>query len=291
MAYRFDWAFPRENHINILEMIVVHRLIKGLVLEKMKARVVSFIDSNVCRCSLGKGRSSSRALTSVLRRINALLIAAGLWLVTPFMPTRLNCADDPTRLAKLRPPLPPLGVHQLSREMIFECACLPRQLRWASGWVRITIRLIGFRCMEFGDKSEFRRHGPISSKGYPGEGPAFMPIPDGFRQWANSFTCFSLWIFSFSHLPSPIWTFVRCSDHNPVWTSVPPHSLQAGKSRLLPRPSFHFGRCRRCHGWTRASKCRRFSEKRTTSEVWTASCWESCPPQDNAASNGVSGRF
>ena len=97
--------------------------------------------------------------------------------------------------------------------------------------------------MEFGDKSEFRRHGPISSKGYPGEGPAFMPIPDGFRQWANSFTCFSLWIFSFSHLPSPIWTFVRCSDHNPVWTSVPPHSLQAGKSRLLPRPSFHFGRC------------------------------------------------
>ena len=127
LAYRFDWAFPRENHINILEMKVVHRLIKGLVLEKMKARVVSFIDSNVCRCSLGKGRSSSRALTSVLRRINALLIAGGLWLVTPFMPTRLNCADDPTRLAKLRPPLPPLGVHQLSREMIFECACLPRQ--------------------------------------------------------------------------------------------------------------------------------------------------------------------
>lgn len=46
--------------------------------------------------------------------------------------------------------------------------------------------------------------------------------------------------FSFPHLP--IWTFVRCSDHSPVWTSVPPHSLQAGLSRLPSRPSFHFGR-------------------------------------------------
>lgn len=244
---KYDWAFPKENHINILEMKVVHRLIKGLVMEKMKARVVSFIDSNVCRCCLGKGRSTSRALTSVLRRINTLLIAGGLWLVTPFMPTRLNSADDPTRLVELRPPLPSLGVHQLSRELIFKCACLPRTRRWASGWVRITIRLIGFSCIEFGDKSKFRRRGPImdfdSTLGYPGEGPVLMPISDGFRQWASCFISSLHWFSSSSFPYPPIWTFVRCFDHNPVWTSVPPRSLQAGLSRLPSRPSFHFGRC------------------------------------------------
>ncbi len=197
---KYDWAFGSESHINLLELRAVLRLVLGLVLERRKVRVVSFIDSNVCRCAIGKGRSSSRALSSILRRLNALLVAGGIWIVNPYMPTRLNAADDPTRCCALREPLPSLGISSMSREEIFQCARLPRTRRWASGWMRLTILLVGFDCMAYGDKSRYRSYGPLmdfdSTLGFPGEGPLFpslhawifasslsFPTSDRFRQW------------------------------------------------------------------------------------------------------------
>ena len=199
---KYDWSFGCTSHINLLELRAVLRLVLGLVLEKKKTRVVSFIDSHVCRCALGKGRSSSRALTSILRRVNVLMIAGGIWMVNPYMPTRLNAADDPTRCHSLRAPLPEAGLSNLSREELFQCALLPRTRRWASGWIRLTIRLIGFGCIDFGDKTRYRNHGPLigfdATLGYPGEGPSSLPsltlIPplefvlstsDGLRQWTS----------------------------------------------------------------------------------------------------------
>ena len=184
---KHDWAFQKESHINLLELRVVLKLVRSLVLEKAKVRVVSFIDSNVCRCALGKGRSSSRAISSVLRRINTLLICGGIWIVTPYMPTRLNAADDPTRLCPLREPLEPLGLSTLTREEIFSCARLPRTKRWASGWIRLTIALIGICCTFFGEKSVYRRQRPLmdfdATLGFPGEGPPPSSLLDGFQSW------------------------------------------------------------------------------------------------------------
>ena len=187
---KHDWAFLNESHINLLELRVVLRLVKSLVLEKTKSRVVSFIDSNVCRCALGKGRSSSRAISSILRRINTLLVCGGIWIVTPYMPTRLNAADDPTRLCPLREPLDSLGLSGLSRREIFSCARLPRTKRWASGWIRLTIALIGFGCTFYGEKTVYRRHRPLldfdATLGFPGEGPPPSSFPDGLRSWTCS---------------------------------------------------------------------------------------------------------
>ena len=220
---KHDWAFRRESHINLLELRVVLRLVRSLVLEKAKARVVSFIDSNVCRCALGKGRSSSRAISSVLRRVNTLLICGGIWMVTPYMPTRLNAADDPTRLCPLREPLEPIGLSSLSRAEIFSCARLPRTKRWASGWVRFTIALIGAGCTFFGDKTTYRRHGPLldfdATLGSPGEGPPPSTPSDGFRPWTSA------------HLSPP-----ARSDHN----LRPPLPCLIGKPACLVLPL-------RCH--------------------------------------------
>ena len=184
---RNDWAFKQESHINLLELRVVLRLVLSLVLEKRSTRVVSFIDSNVCRCALGKGRSSSRAISSILRRLNTYLIAGGIWMVNPYMPTRLNAADDPTRLCSLRQPLIPIGLSELPRSLLFECAKLPRTRRCASGWVRLTILLIGIRCVSYGDKTKYRCHGPSmdfdSTMGFPGEGPFELPICYGLSAW------------------------------------------------------------------------------------------------------------
>ena len=212
---KYDWSFGCVSHINLLELRAVLRLVLGLVMEKKKTRVVSFIDSNVCRCALGKGRSSSRALTSILRKVNVLMVAGGIWMVTPYMPTRLNAADDPTRCHGLRAPLPEAGLPELSPEEIFQCALLPRTRRWASGWVRLTILLIGFGCICFGDKSRYRNHGPLvdfdATLGYPGEGPwtlftkaltfcldFVLSTSDRFRQW----NCYSP-SFTIPH-PAPL---------------------------------------------------------------------------------------
>jgi len=49
---KYDWAFNKESHINLLEMRSVLRLVMGILAEKRKVRMVSFIDSNVCRCAI-----------------------------------------------------------------------------------------------------------------------------------------------------------------------------------------------------------------------------------------------
>ena len=59
-------------------------------------RVASFLDSAVCRGALSKGRSSSKALQPGLRRVCAVSVAA-FYPAWTSPPTRLNCADDPTR--------------------------------------------------------------------------------------------------------------------------------------------------------------------------------------------------
>ena len=47
--------------------------------------------------AMAKGRSSSRALNSILRRLNALRLAAGLSVVVGYVNTLENPADKPSR--------------------------------------------------------------------------------------------------------------------------------------------------------------------------------------------------
>lgn len=103
-----SWAFKRKQQINLLELKSVEKLVEK-VAKRAPKRVVCLVDSNVSRGALGKGRSASRALTAVLRRIAAMQVAFAVYLTTPFCPTRLNVADDPTRARPLRAPVPGLG--------------------------------------------------------------------------------------------------------------------------------------------------------------------------------------
>ena len=50
------------------------------------------------------------------------MIVGGLYGVTPFVPTRLNVADDPTRDRQPRPPCPGLGSRSWSRSQLFALA-------------------------------------------------------------------------------------------------------------------------------------------------------------------------
>ena len=85
-----SWRWPKPVHINILEASAYYRLLRSIALETSGLRFASLIDSNVARCAIAKGRSSSRALASVLDRIGAICIAFDLHGALPLCPTRLD---------------------------------------------------------------------------------------------------------------------------------------------------------------------------------------------------------
>lgn len=145
-----------------------------------------------------KGRTSSLGLGPSLRRFCAISVAAALYFSIPFVPTRLNCADDPTRMTALRPPSGSFDVSSWSLDELRLLLGLPRLRRWASNWARLLLSLCGPALLLLRDRSTYRRSScpslwfgegqdswvsvadtmhPLdfdSTLGYPGEGP---------RQW------------------------------------------------------------------------------------------------------------
>ncbi|CAJ1398946.1 unnamed protein product [Effrenium voratum] len=102
-----SWSWRGRSHINILEAAAVYRLLTHVARKGCKVRLVNLVDSHVALSAIGKGRSPSRGLTPILRRIAAVQLAAGLYPVFPFVPTRLNPGDAPTRDYEVPAPLPP----------------------------------------------------------------------------------------------------------------------------------------------------------------------------------------
>jgi len=196
------WSFRKRSHINLLEEASLLRLCQKLARHHSALRVVAMLDSNVCRCATAKGRSSSRGLSQVLRKVSAICFAAGLYLCVPFCPTRLNVADDPTRDQIVRAALPGLDLDAWDNEALFKLAALPKMKRWASNWTVLVLKVLGSRCLFLSDRSVFRR-GALCNRaaqampfikmefdatlGFPGEGPMdFPPI-----SWLSSFFKFA----------------------------------------------------------------------------------------------------
>ena len=180
------WDFKKQSHINLLEESCVLRLLQDLAKLRVPLRVVNLVDSFVVRGATSKGRSSSLGLSTVLRKVSSMQVAAALYLTLPFVPTRLNPSDDPTREVELRSALDGLELEKWDTASIYKLARLPPTRRWASNWVRLLIRIFGQDCLCWSDRSIFRqslnaqernRAWPLdfgACLGFPGEGPGFL---------------------------------------------------------------------------------------------------------------------
>ena len=152
-----SWTFRRPAHINVLEFSVLEKLAIDLVEQGISRRVVSLADSFVVSAAAAKGRTSSYGLAPVLRRYNALCVAGGLYFNVPFVPTRLNCSDDPTRDCPLRSKSGSFDISKLSPSDQYRVAALPKLRRWCSNWLHLVLSLVGPRCLVWSDRSVFRQ--------------------------------------------------------------------------------------------------------------------------------------
>ena len=101
----WNWAivngFPWKHkaHINALEMHATLNAIKWRARNKhhLHKRFLHLIDSQVCAAILTKGRTGSRRLRGVLKKINALILTCGFSPCYCFVHTDDNPADVPSR--------------------------------------------------------------------------------------------------------------------------------------------------------------------------------------------------
>ena len=101
---RRRWRWKRRGHITLLETEVVSAWIReSAEKDHGPRRLLGLADSRASLGSILKGRSASVALHAALQRSNACLLATGSQVAMCFAPTRLNVADDPTRLQEVRP--------------------------------------------------------------------------------------------------------------------------------------------------------------------------------------------
>ena len=115
------------------------------------------VDSHVAKGAASKGRTASLGLGSILRRVNAHLVASSIFLCVPYVPTRLNPADDPTRDREVRAPTRGFSVQNWSDDHILDLLALPPTRRWASNWVRLVLLQLGPEVMSLAKRNLYRQ--------------------------------------------------------------------------------------------------------------------------------------
>jgi site-specific DNA-cytosine methylase len=97
-SWRFSHTFGKE-HINVLEMRAFLHALQWRLRNphNVRTRFFHLLDSQVCLGILAKGRTASRKMTPVMRRVSALLLVSGCVAFSGWVQTECNPADKPSR--------------------------------------------------------------------------------------------------------------------------------------------------------------------------------------------------
>ena len=105
----FCWAFScvqsyrwqQSQHINVLEMLAFFNFLRRITaLGESSFRFFHILDSRVCSCVIAKGRSSSKLLNRVLRRINSLLLSSDCYALPLWTISAWNFSDAGSRFVR-----------------------------------------------------------------------------------------------------------------------------------------------------------------------------------------------
>ena len=102
VALALQWKQP--GHINVLEAVAIVAAMRWRLrrCSSFRKRVFHLADSQVCIGVFTKRRSSSKAMDRVVRRMNALELAAGIIPIYGYVRTDDNPADAPSRYKKTK---------------------------------------------------------------------------------------------------------------------------------------------------------------------------------------------
>ena len=95
-----SWPWREEQHINILEALafLVHLRHRSRAKRLRGMRFFHILDSRVATCVLAKGRSSSKRLNRVCRRVMAVALACDCYPVFMWTISGWNYSDKASRI-------------------------------------------------------------------------------------------------------------------------------------------------------------------------------------------------
>ena len=95
----FAYKWQKHDHINSLELRSIIHAIEWRVrhLKEHHARIFHLTDSYICMSIISKGRSSSRMLKPLLRRLGAILLTFDLQLIISHVESTENPTDHDSR--------------------------------------------------------------------------------------------------------------------------------------------------------------------------------------------------
>ena len=95
----FAVKWTKQDHINSLELRAILLSVEWRInpLKESRVRLVHLTDSYVAMSIIGKGRSSSRMLQPLLKRLAAMLMAFDLYLCTCHVESTENPTDEESR--------------------------------------------------------------------------------------------------------------------------------------------------------------------------------------------------
>jgi hypothetical protein len=104
-AICWDWAvvqsygWQQHQHINVLELLAFFNYLRSVAIisKSHSQRILHVLDSRVCSCVLSKGRSSSKLLNRLLRRILGVSLAADLYVLPLWTVSAWNFSDAGSR--------------------------------------------------------------------------------------------------------------------------------------------------------------------------------------------------
>ena len=198
------WAWKRKSHINVLEAHGGLGMLSLVATRHQDCRFVGLLDSRVAKGALAKGRSSSLQLQKACKRSAAIQLGFGLYPGWAFAPTRLNVADDPTRMCDVRAPVGASVLVGLSQKAI-QVLHSGQFARWAANWIRLVLLVsqcpvsVGADAIDPASRSSF------------GESEAFGECP-----------CFPAWSYA-CMISVGFWT----SPWLPAFWLFPCHGLDA----------------------------------------------------------------
>eukprot|EP00438_Fugacium_kawagutii_P032677 Skav232234 [mRNA] locus=scaffold4367:134627:147445:- [translate_table: standard] len=144
----FKYHFKHRAHINVLENQVYSSWIRHCAKQHRNSRVLGLLDSRVTLGATAKGRSSSFAITKVLKRNIPYIIGSNLYPGGLHVYSSKNRADAPSRDREVEPPskaLPKWYDDLVGGDFRrFDLVCQTAQIpKLAARWLRLLLLLGG----------------------------------------------------------------------------------------------------------------------------------------------------